>query len=392
MQIRSNVVDIANRSIFPAVIVIADGKIGSIEPCPESEVPSTYVLPGFVDAHIHIESSMLTPSQFAIAAMPHGTVATVSDPHEIANVLGLPGVQFMLADGRRVPLKFHFGAPSCVPATIFETAGATITPEETATLLDDPSIGYLAEMMNFPGVLANDPDVIAKIDAAKSRGKRIDGHAPGMRGDDVIRYTAAGITSDHECAEIDEAIEKLDAGMMIWIREGSAARNFDALYRLIDRYPGRIAFCSDDKHPDELEIGHINGLCRRAIEMGCDLFHVLRAACVTPVEHYGLPVGLLRVGDSADLVEVDSLEAFNVHRTWIDGEVVAENGSSPIQLDAPTPINRFDCKAKTPADFAMPGEPGQMMRAIVAHDRLLTTSGDDVRPPVRDGFVQTDPE
>ena len=288
--------------------------------------PATYLLPGFIDAHVHVESSMLVPSEFARAAVVHGTVATVSDPHEIGNVLGVAGVRYMLDNAAQVPFKFYFGAPSCVPATTFETAGAAITVAEVEELLDDPRIRYLSEMMNFPGMLHGDPACLAKVQAAHDRGKPVDGHAPGLRGAEAARYIAAGITTDHECFTKEEALDKLAAGCKISIREGSAARNFDALYTLLGEYPGQTMLCSDDKHPDELLVGHINLLVRRAVERGIDVFDALQAACIVPVEHYGLDVGQLRVGDPADFIEVDSLTDFNVLRTWIDGQLVAETG------------------------------------------------------------------
>jgi adenine deaminase len=262
---------------------------------------------------------MLVPSEFARAAVVHGTVATVSDPHEIGNVLGVAGVQYMLENAAHTPFKFYFGAPSCVPATTFETAGATITVAEVEELLDDPRIHYLSEMMNFPGVLHGDPQCLAKIEAAHARGKRVDGHAPGLRGEQAARYIAAGITTDHECFTKEEALDKVAAGCKISIREGSAARNFDALYTLLSEHPDMSMLCSDDKHPDELLAGHVNALVRRAVERGVDVFDALQAACVNPVEHYGLDAGLLNLGDPADFIEVDSLTNFNVRRTWIDG-------------------------------------------------------------------------
>lgn len=390
--VASNWVDLDDRQIKPIRLTIEGSRIAAIEAVAAGAAGETFLIPGFIDAHIHIESSMLTPSQFARVAVRHGTVATVSDPHEIANVLGVSGVDFMLADAARVPMKFHFGAPSCVPATSFETAGAELTATQTARLLDDPRIGYLSEMMNFPGVLGRESNVMAKIAAAQQRRKPIDGHAPGLRGDDVIAYAAAGITTDHECVCLDEAADKLAAGMLIQIREGSAARNFDALWPLIDQYPGRIAFCSDDKHPDELLRGHINELCQRAVANGCDVFHVLRAACVVPVQHYGLNVGQIRVGDPADFIELGSLETFDVRRTWIDGICVAQDGHSHIDAAAASPVNQFACQCKTIADFEIAGQPDRDARVIVAHDGLLTTSMRTIRPRIVGGKVVADPD
>jgi adenine deaminase len=319
-SIAGQVVDAKSRRVFSGEVHVREGRIAAIEP--RSRPAATFLMPGFVDAHVHIESSMLVPSEFARAAVVHGTVATVSDPHEIGNVLGVAGVEYMLDNGAQTPFKFYFGAPSCVPATSYETAGAAITVAEVEALLDDRRIRYLSEMMNFPGVLNGDPDCLAKIAAAIRRGKRVDGHAPGLRGEQAARYFAAGITTDHECISKDEALDKIAAGCKIAIREGSAARNFDALYSLMGEHPQMVMLCSDDKHPDELLTGHINTLVRRAVERGVDVFDALQAACVNPVEHYGLDVGLLRVGDPADFIEVDSLQAFNARRTWIDGRAI----------------------------------------------------------------------
>jgi adenine deaminase len=372
--ITSNVVDIAGRRTYPARVEVAGGRITAIDAA--SEQPTTLLLPGFIDAHVHIESSMLVPSEFARAAVVHGTVATVSDPHEIGNVLGVAGVRYMQENAARVPFKFYFGAPSCVPATTFETAGAEITVEEVAKLLDDPRIRYLSEMMNFPGILHGDRACLAKVKAAHDRGKRIDGHAPGLRGAEAARYIAAGITTDHECFTKEEALDKLAAGCKIAIREGSAARNFDALYTLLGEHAGMTMLCSDDKHPDELLVGHINTLVRRAVERGIDVLDALRAACVTPVEHYGLDVGQLRVGDAADFIEVDSLSGFNVLRTWIDGQLVVENGRTTIPRIEPEAVNRFAPTQVALEDLAVfaPADSKFQLQVIEALDGQLITN------------------
>ena len=366
-SLHANVVDILGRQVFPAKVAIADGRVASITAT--SAPAATYLLPGFVDSHVHIESSMLVPSEFARTAVVHGTVAAVSDPHEIGNVLGVAGVQYMLDNGAGVPFKFCFGAPSCVPATTFETAGAEITAREVTELLDDPRIGYLSEMMNVPGVLGGDPNVLEKIEAAGKRGKPVDGHAPGLRGDDARAYIAAGISTDHECFTKEEALDKIAAGAKILIREGSAARNFDSLCSLIDEHPALVMLCSDDKHPDDLLNGHINRLVRRAVERGIDVFNALRTACLNPVEHYGLEVGLLREGDSADFIEVDSLETFCVQRTWIDGRLVAEAGRTTIPRIEPNVVNRFAASEVGVEDIAVAtqsaGSPGDRIRSTL---------------------------
>lgn len=388
-KVLGNVVDIAARKVYAAEVTISEGRIAAIEPT--SAEPTTYLLPGFVDAHVHVESSMLVPTEFARAAVLHGTVATVSDPHEIGNVLGVEGVHYMLDNAAECPFKFYFGAPSCVPATTFETAGATITTAEVETLLDDPRIVYLSEMMNFPGVLFGDEECLAKIKAAHDRGKPVDGHAPGLRGEEAAKYIAAGITTDHECFTKEEAVDKLAAGCKISIREGSAARNFDALYTLIGEHPQETMLCSDDKHPDELLLGHINVLVRRAVANGIDAFDALQAACVNPVEHYKLEVGLLRVGDPADFIEVDSLTEFNVHRTWINGALVAESGKTTIPRVEPAVANQFVADVVEESQVAVPAE-GSKLRVIEALDGQLITNCLEMEPKIDDGKVVSDVE
>lgn len=341
-SISGNLVDIWQKKIYPATIEVVNGKIHAILPSTET-FTGKYILPGFIDSHVHIESSMLIPSEFARLAVVHGTVSTVSDPHEIANVCGLAGVEFMINNGKKVPFKFNFGAPSCVPATIFETAGAALNSEDVKKLLEKSEIKYLSEMMNFPGVLHQDAEVMKKIEAAHALGKPIDGHAPGLMGELAKKYIDAGISTDHECFTAAEALDKLGFGMKIIIREGSAAKNFEALIELLNNHPNQILFCSDDKHPDSLEAGHINQLCARAIAKGIDLFKVLQAACVNPVLHYKLDVGLLRQADAADFIVTDSLTDFIIKQTYIDGILVAENGKSFIESVKEIPINQFVC-------------------------------------------------
>lgn len=352
-KLKGLVTDLHNRRIFPGEISIEQGKILAIEETNEP-VPQHYIMPGFVDAHIHIESSMLVPSEFARLAVQHGTVATVSDPHEIANVCGMEGVDFMIENGNTVPLKFFFGAPSCVPATPFETAGAALDVAAVERLLDRDEILYLAEMMNWPGVLNRDADILAKIKASIDRGKPVDGHAPGLTGDLARHYAAAGISTDHECMSREEALDKIRAGMLIAIREGSAARNYEALHTLLDDHPDHVMFCSDDKHPDDLIRGHMNSIAARSVAYGHDVFDTLRAICVKPVEHYSLSVGLLRRGDPADFVVVDNLQDFNVMETWIDGNTVFKNGEVRFERPVVVPVNHFTSYKVHPGDFAVP--------------------------------------
>ncbi len=344
--------DVHTERIYPATITVSDGSIKAISELPELPAGANgYIVPGFIDSHVHIESSMLIPSEFARLAVVHGTVATVSDPHEIANVCGMKGVEFMIENGNTVPFKFNFGAPSCVPATTFETAGASLDADDVDKLLQRKEIRYLSEMMNFPGVLHEDAEVMKKIAAAHRHSKPVDGHAPGLRGETARQYIAAGISTDHECFTAEEALDKLQGGMKILIREGSAARNFDALIELLHEYPNQVMFCSDDKHPDSLLSGHINELCARAVRKGIPLFHVLKAACINPVLHYNLEVGMLRAGDPADFVIVSDLEQFEVVNTYINGRLVSENGVSLIERTASNPVNNFNCKEKTAEDF-----------------------------------------
>jgi len=393
----ANLIDIPNRRIYAARIRIDGDRIAATDPLAQRIDPALpYALPGFVDAHVHIESSMLLPSEFARLAVVHGTVATVSDPHEIANVLGVAGVDFMIANGNQVPLKFFFGAPSCVPATSFETAGATIDADQIAELLARDDIRYLAEMMNYPGVLAGDQQVLTKLGHAIGMNKPIDGHAPGLRGQQAAAYAAAGISTDHECVRLEEALDKLAVGMQILIREGSAAKNFDALFPLIDRFADRVMFCSDDKHPDDLLRGHINELVRRALARGANLFHVLTAACLNPVRHYRLPVGQLRVGDLADFQIINDLDRFETLETFIDGVAVAHAGQSHIASVPCDLLNHFACEPKTPAQFAAAAPPwaadAVQTRVIEAIDRSLVTGERTVELPVARGHVQSSPE
>lgn len=371
MTLQGNIVDILNKRIFKGGITIENGKILAIEAKENSS--SHYILPGFVDAHIHIESSMLVPSEFARLAVTHGTVATVSDPHEIANVLGVEGVEFMIDNGKKVPFKFNFGAPSCVPATAFESAGAVIDADDIKQLLQNPEIKYLAEMMNYPGVIYQDADVFQKIAWAKHYNKPVDGHAPGLCGDDLSTYINAGISTDHECFTYDEALEKLQKGMKVIIREGSAAKNFEALINLLPEHFENLMFCSDDKHPDDLLLHHINNLCALAISKGMDVFKVLQVACVNPVKHYGLEVGLLQVGDAADLVVVEDLKQFKTLQTYIDGQLVFDNGTTYIPKVAFENPNNFNTNKKVTIDFRCESKADQI-RVIEALEGQLVTN------------------
>ncbi|MFZ4436584.1 MAG: adenine deaminase [Flavobacterium psychrophilum] len=389
MQLVGQVVDIRNRNIFPGVVTVIDGKISSIEPANHQE--TQYILPGFIDAHIHIESSLLVPTEFAQLAVVHGTVGTISDPHEIANVLGVAGVEFMIENAKQSPLKFHFGAPSCVPATGFETAGAEINADDIRELMASPDIYYLAEMMNYPGVLHDDPEVLQKLKWAKLSGKPLDGHAPGLRGEAIKKYINAGISTDHECFTHEEAHEKLQLGMKVIIREGSAAKNFEALIDLAHEHYERMMLCSDDKHPDDLILGHINSLCARAVAKGVDVFQVLQMACLNPVEHYKMNVGTLRVNDPADFIVVEDLTNFRVLATYIDGEIVAQNGQAQLPKIAFDTPNNFNCSPKTPADFAV-NSSAKTIRVIEALEGQLITNELHMPSTIKAGQLFANPE
>ncbi len=347
-------VDILKKDIYPARLTVTNGQIENIVPC--ENAPMHFILPGFIDSHVHIESSMLIPSAFAKLAVVHGTIGTISDPHEIANVCGVEGVHYMIDNGKKVPFHFFFGAPSCVPATTFETAGAAIHSDQVAELLANKDIYYLSEMMNFPGVLHKDEEVMKKINAAHKAGKPVDGHAPGLMGERAMQYIQAGISTDHECFTIEEAVDKLSYGMKILIREGSAAKNFEALYELLDDHPTKMMLCSDDKHPDSLLEGHINTLCARAVAKGINVFNVLRAACINPVLHYHLPTGLVQTGDPANFIVVEDLIHFKVKQTYINGSLVAEEGKSFIPFVQENAINQFNTNPIVEKDIQLSKE------------------------------------
>ena len=392
-KIQGNIVDIFNKEIFFGEVVAENGKIVSISRLPTTnyQLPTTnFILPGFIDSHVHIESSMLVPSEFAKLAVVHGTIGTISDPHEIANVCGMEGVEFMIANGKTVPFKFHFGAPSCVPATVFETAGAALTAAEVDTLLQKDEISYLSEMMNFPGVLHGDAEVMKKIASAKKYNKPVDGHAPGLRGEAAKKYIDAGISTDHECFTEAEALDKLNYGMKILIREGSAAKNFEALIGLMHDHHEMMMFCSDDKHPDSLAAGHINKLCARAVAKGIDVFKVLKAACINPVLHYKMNIGLLRVGDAADLIVAEDLANFKIVQTYINGELVAENGHSKIESSQSSFINNFSCNEKALIDLTVTHNGEKEIPVIEALDGQLITNKILITPKVLDGKIISD--
>lgn len=386
-SLSGQIVDLVHSRIFPGEITVIDQKINRIIALPSAE--NRYIMPGFIDAHIHIESSMVPPSEFARMAVCHGTVATVSDPHEIANVMGVEGIDYMINSGKRGHFKFYFGAPSCVPATPFETAGFTLDAQAIETLMARDDIHYLSEMMNYPGVLADDPEVIQKLEIAKKNGKPIDGHAPMVTGDDIRKYIGSGISTDHECYDIDDALEKIRLGMKILIREGSAAKNFDALIPLMSQYPEMLMFCSDDKHPNDLIKGHINELVKRALQKGYKFMDVLRAASLNAVRHYHLDVGLLQEGDDADFIVVDNLNDLNVMQTYVKGRKVAENGVTLMQRRKEEACNNFHATPIEAEALRVPNE-GKPVKVIACMDGNLITNTIIATPKVVNGNLVSD--
>jgi len=387
--VQGKVVDIRLKRIYNAKVYIQNSIIKKIEPTEEEY--KNFILPGLIDAHVHIESSMVVPTSFARAAVKNGTVATVSDPHEIANVLGVKGVEYMIENGKKSPFKFYFGAPSCVPATPFETSGATINSDEIKKLLKSPDIYYLAEMMNFPGVIYDDKDVHQKLKHARYVKKPIDGHAPGLTGEGLEKYASQGIATDHECTSIEEALAKIDKGIKIQIREGSAAKDFENLFPLLKSHPDKVMFCTDDCHPDDLVNGHINKIVSRAVKKGADIFDSLAAATNVPKEHYGLNTGTLRIGDPADVVLVDNLEDFNVIKTYIDGNLVFDSGKVLIEKYKEKAINNFKCNPVSHEDIEILSN-NQKIQVIVAKDGDLLTGKEIVAPSVKDQKIISDIE
>ena len=388
MKVTGKLIDIHQERIYSCEIEVLNGKIHSIEEV-DFTVDDCYILPGFIDAHVHVESSMLIPTEFARLAVVHGTVATISDPHEIGNVLGVEGVEYMIENGKQSPFKFYFGAPSCVPATLFETAGAVIDVEDIDFLLAKPEVKYLAEMMNWPGVIHQDPTVLAKLKVAEKYGKPVDGHAPGLRGQQAIDYIAAGIYTDHECFTREEALWKLQHGMKVIIRDGSAAKNFEELADLINDYSEMMMFCSDDKHPDGLVEGHINELVKRALAKGIDLFKVLKVASKNPVDHYNLEVGLLRENDPADFIVIDNLSDFTILSTYIDGVKVAMKGTTLLESKEAEIVNNFNIEAVHSKQFEKKAT-GELVPVIEVIDGQLITNRIDANVIEKDGLLHAD--
>lgn len=391
MVVEGNIVDIRNRNIFKGRITIENGKISEVEEI--GSCPDIFILPGFIDAHIHIESSMVIPSAFAITAIAHGTIATVSDPHEIANVCGLEGINYMINDSLETGLQFFFGAPSCVPATGFETSGAIIDANAVKSLLDRSDIWYLSEMMNYPGVLHEDIEVIKKIEFAKLSKKPIDGHAPGLVGEQAALYASHGISTDHECTTKEEALSKINCGMKILIREGSAAKNFDALHPLIEEFANELMFCSDDKHPDDLILGHINLLVKRALMLGHDFFDVLKIACINPIDHYQLPIGSLQIGDYADFIVVENIQSFSVTSVFAKGQVIYHQNKYKLPKKSNyATINNFKIDSILKSDLAFKANTSENIPVIIAVDGSLITEKMMTNLPLVNGCIIGDQE
>lgn len=388
MKIQGNIVDVFARKIFKGELIIKNEKIISIE---EKDVKSDlYILPGLIDAHVHIESSMLIPSEFAKLAVSNGTVGVVTDPHEIANVMGIEGVKFMIENSKQTPLKTYYCAPSCVPATTFETSGANLNSSEIETLFKDYNLKILGEMMNYPGVIFNDPEVHAKLNIAKKYNANIDGHIPGIKGEDLKKYIEAGISTDHECFDIEEAIEKISLGMKVLIREGSAARNFDALFPLISKFNDMVMLCTDDSHPDDLvKYGHINKILKLGIKNKIDIFDLLQATCINPVEHYKLDIGLLRKDDYADFIIVDNLSDFNILETYINGIPVFSHGRILFNTEKINPINNFKA-SKISKDKIQVEDKNKPIKIIEVIDKELITRSFSTNLKSENGFLKTD--
>ncbi|MBV5307446.1 MAG: adenine deaminase [Desulfobulbaceae bacterium] len=388
-KISGILVDPVARRQFPGTLIIEQGRIADIQP--DASVKGPFILPGFIDSHIHIESSMLTPAAFAKKAVTHGTVAVVADPHEIANVLGVTGIDYMIASGRKTPLKFYFGAPSCVPATDFESAGARLTAVDVEALLKRDDIFFLAEMMNFPGVIGQDSEVMAKLRAAAKIGKRVDGHAPGLRGPNLAAYIGAGISTDHESLNLEECAEKLALGMKIQLRQGSSARNLDDLHSLITSHSSQCMLCTDDLKTADLARGHINLLVQKCLHLGHDLFDILQCACVNPVRHYGLDVGLLQLHDPADFIVLDDLDRMEVNSTWINGEQVSTKGQALFQATPELPINHFNA-ARLSTEQLQVRSRGTQIKVIEITDGQIITGAGRHQVPANSSLVEADPQ
>ncbi len=364
--IRGNLLNVFTEEIYSAEIGFENGLISCVKPVDGNF--NTLILPGFIDSHIHIESSMLCPSRFAEAVIPHGTTSVIADPHEIANVMGVNGINYMFEDASTVPLKMFLTAPSCVPATKFETSGGIITSKDIDALLKRPEFVGLGEVMNFPGVIGQDPDVIEKLEVAHAHKKPIDGHAPMLSGTELCSYVAAGISTDHESTTPSEAFEKRRLGMKIMMREGSSAKNLKALAAV-----GGDFIVSDDKDPEDLVEGHVDKMLLKAIEYGIDPVKALKMVTLNPAEHYSLNNGNLVPGKAADMVIVDDIEKLNVKKVYIDGKLVSNNGTLNFEVNPLKLQSTFKSSPKKPDDFNLYSDSPKTVRVIeIIEDQLIT--------------------
>ncbi|MDY4521351.1 MAG: adenine deaminase [Bacteroidales bacterium] len=375
--IKVNYVNVISRSISTAEIKFGDTieEINVLKKEPTDGLP--YCTPGLIDAHVHIESSMLSPQRFAEMVIPHGSVGVVCDPHEIANVLGEDGVRFMIDDAHKSPLNFYFCIPSCVPSTPFETNGAVFGPIQVRNLVDE--CVALAEVMNYPGVVNADPKMMEEIAIAQEAHIPVDGHAPGLMGEDLKKYVAAGVSTDHECYSLSEAKEKIALGMKVLIREGSAARNLDALQSLLKSNPYNVMACTDDAHPDDIrERGHIDKFFLRALEMGISIFDIFQILSVNPVSHYKLDCGLVQVGDKSNFLLLNSLKEFSLRSVILNGQE-AYNSVQGLAYDyLPNPLkpNNFVDRSFTDADFQLvaPSNDPKLRVIVQLKDQIVTQS------------------
>ncbi|MCX8069958.1 MAG: adenine deaminase, partial [Thermodesulfovibrionales bacterium] len=386
-RLSGNIVDIINKRIYVAQITINEGYIESISESPDTS--SIYIIPPFIDAHVHVESSMLRPYEFARVSLANGVIASVSDPHEIANVLGIEGVKFMIEDGKLSPFRFSFGAPSCVPATNFDVSGGKINTTDIERLFEDYEITYLSEMMNFPGVINNFPDVIEKINIAHKYKKIIDGHAPKLRGPSLDKYLSAGISTDHETSSYDEGKEKLSKGMKLLIREGSSAKNLDALSPLINEFPDACMLCSDDLHPDDLINGSINLSVKRLLSKGFDIYNVLRCASYNTSIHYNIDIGYLQKGQSADFLIVDNIDSLNILATVIKGSIYAIRGKDLLQDTPVNIVNNFNCSPLEVKDLEVHAK-SDVIKVIEAIDGQIITNKMVAKAKIKSGLIVSD--
>ncbi len=382
--VRGNLLNVSTEEVYGAEITYLNGIITCVK-----AVHGNYkglILPGFIDAHIHIESSLLTPSRFAEAVVPHGTTSIVADPHEIANVMGLNGINYMVNDASTVPLKVYLTAPSCVPATPFETSGGVISEYEIEKLLEDKNVVALGEMMNFPGVINEDQNVIAKLKAAKRIGKPVDGHAPLLSGSELCKYIMSGISTDHECTTKKEALEKRRLGMKLMLREGSSAKNLKELASI-----GGYFIVSDDKDPGDLLQGHVDGMLRKAFEYGIDPIEALKMVTLNPGEHYNLNTGNIVPGKAADLIFIDNLKDLNIEKVIVDGNLVAQNGRPLFDVKPKEIPSTFKLKPKNHSNFDVPGKKSkETVRVIeMLEDQLITHESSAVLKLV-DGNLKSD--